>query len=237
MAWTLVTGGAKRLGAEIARSLAKEGYDVLIHYRASKSEALRVIDDCRKMGVAAEALQADFSSKEGVAALVKEIVTNSYHIENLINNVGNFLARSPLETTLDAWRDLFETNLHAPFALIQDLMPSIKIHKGSIVNIGTAGAMDFRADVKYTAYTITKKSLYLLTKSLARELAQHGVRVNMVSPGELDNSVSLPRELSLLPMRRPARLSEVVRTVLFLLNKDNGYITGQNIEVAGGYAL
>jgi NAD(P)-dependent dehydrogenase (short-subunit alcohol dehydrogenase family) len=209
----------------------------LVHFSVQDFKTEFVVEECRKKGVDAEAIQGDFSSKEGIAGLIRQIEKQSFQVENLINNVGNFFTFSSLDTPVELWRDLFETNLHAPFTLIQALISSIKLHQGSIINIGTAGAMDFRADIKYTAYTITKKSLYLLTKSLARELAKDHVRVNMVSPGELDNSISLSQGASSLPMQRPASLLEVVRTILFLLNKDSAYITGQNIEVAGGYAL
>lgn len=237
MAWTLVTGGAKGFGAAICKTLADQGYDILVHYRTSEKEALGVVEECRRRGVASKMLQADFSTYEGVIGFVNKIIENSLSVENLINNVGNFIVRSSLNTTSEEWIDLFQTNLHAPFVLIQSFIPSIKLHKGCIINIGTAGAMDMRADAKYTAYTITKKSLYLLTKSLARELAGDQIRVNMVSPGELENSTSLPDDLEKLPMKRAATLKEAARAVLFLLNKENSYITGQNIEVAGGYAL
>jgi len=237
MKWTLVTGGGRRLGGEICKTLAKNGYSILVHYRESESEAETVVQACRDCGVKAEMFQADFSSMEGVGLLIEKIRKNGYRIENLINNVGNFSELSTLNTPVELWLNLFQTNLHAPFALISELIASIKSYQGSIINIGTAGVMDIRADRKCNAYMLTKRSLYALTKSLAKELARDGVRVNMISPGILMNSVSIPSDLESFGLARTGELEEVCRVLLFLLNKESEYITGQNIEVSGGYAL
>lgn len=237
MGWTLVTGGAKRLGAEICRSLAAAGKDLLIHYRESCSEAESVAAECAALGVKAELLKADLSSVDGVNGLVKTIKQRKWPVENLINNVGNFYKDTLLNTKAVVWYDLFQTNLHAPFLLSQGLIDSIKTQQGSIINIGTAGALDLRADKHSSAYMITKKALYQLSKSLAREVAKDGVRVNMVSPGVLINSVSVPEDPESIPQARLGELREISRVVLFLLDRNNAYITGQNIEVAGGYAL
>ena len=94
-----------------------------------------------------------------------------------------------------------------------------------------------RADVYSTAYTMTKASLLLLTKSLALELAPDQVRVNMISPGYLEDSVDLPMDLSKIPMQRPAKSEEVADVIAFLLSDKAYYLTGQNIEVAGGTRL
>jgi 3-oxoacyl-[acyl-carrier protein] reductase len=138
---------------------------------------------------------------------------------------------------MDEWLKLFQTNLHAPFILIKHLVSSLCQHRGHIINIGAAGLGRMRADTYSTAYTLTKQNLWMLTRSLALELAPAGVRVNMVSPGHLETSVNLPTDPLKLPMGRPGYHHEISRLILFLLDPANHYITGQNIEVAGGVSL
>lgn len=235
MTWTLVTGGAKGLGAAICQTLAKEGYPILVHYRSSKQEAEKVVAACQEYGVEAYSIQGDFSSMESTMQFVSQCQQRYPVIHHLINNVGNDFIRSGTETTPTEWHDLFQTNVHAPFILSHAFIPSLKTCQGSILNIGVVGINQIHASVKRTAYMATKYSLLVLTKSLAKELAPFHVRVNMVSPGYLENSVDLP--LSKIPMQRAATLEECTRVVSFLLRNENAYLTGQNIEVGGGVGV
>jgi NAD(P)-dependent dehydrogenase (short-subunit alcohol dehydrogenase family) len=237
MSWTLVTGGAKGLGAEICRHLAQKGYNVLVHYNQSEIEALGVVDCCRKLGVKAHAVRGSFSSRESVEQFILELKSAYTEIQHLINNVGEYFIGSPLSTPLSEWEALFQVNVYTPLALIYGLLPTIIKLQGNIVNIGVAGLEKMRADDHYTAYTMTKMDLLMLTRAFAKELAPSFVRVNMVSPGYLENSVDLPSETSKFPMKRPAYFQEVARVVAFLLDQESNYITGQNIEVAGGIRL
>lgn len=237
MMWALVTGGAKNLGAALCRALAEKGYNVVIHYMNSKIAAEKVARECQRVGVFSEIIQGDLSSEKGLNFFVKEYLGRFSKTNLLINNIGNYLISSALNTKLKDWYSLFHTNLHAPFALSQALMPSLKKSKGHIFNIGTSKLDVICADTYSTAYTITKQSLWILTKSLARELAPHGVKVNMVSPGHLDYSIDLPVNPKDLPMGRAAFSYEVVRAVMFMLEEESSYITGQNLEVAGGVRL
>ncbi|MEI8366317.1 MAG: SDR family NAD(P)-dependent oxidoreductase [Parachlamydiaceae bacterium] len=237
MKWTLVTGGAKGLGAEICQALAAEGRSVLVHYHTSQPEADRIAEACRQHGVDAEAICGDFSSLQSTALFIKECHNTFPQIENLINNVGNYLVKPGSETTPEEWNSLFQTNLNAPFALCQAFLPSLRQCTGSIINIGVTGVNNIHADVQRTAYMATKMGLWMVTKSLARELASAHVRVNMVSPAYLENAVDLPSNLAKLPMGRPAAFSDVLAAIAFLLRKENAYITGQNIEVGGGIGL
>lgn len=235
MKWTLVTGGSRRLGADICQELAVQGYSVLIHYRNSKDEAEDVALRCRKMGVKAEMIYGDFSNAESTQVFAKECLMKYPDIKNLVNNVGNYLVKSAALTTPEEWNALVQTNLNTPFALCHAMIPSIKAHRGHIINIGVVGANNIHADIKRTAYLMTKMSLCMLTKSLARELAPFGVRVNMVSPGYLEYAVDL--DGAKLPMERAASSKDVLNAISFLMNENNSYITGQNIEVGGGVGL
>lgn len=237
MGWVLVTGGAKRLGAEICRALAQQGHDIVVHYRASQQEALSVAQTCRSFGVAAEIVQGDLSSQAGVSDFLQRYLNDFSDTSHLVNNVGNYFTDSLQKTGVAQWHELFQVNVHAPFHLIHALLPGIKSVRGRIINIGTLG-IHARGYRRSSAYMITKESLLALTRSLAVELASDGVAVNMVSPGQLDISVDYtPEAAAALPMGRAGRVEEVARVVAFLLQPESGYITGQNIEVAGAYGL
>lgn len=233
MNWILITGAGCNLGAKTAIALAAQGHNILIHYNKSRAQAEEIAKACSSFGVQAELIQGDFSTKEGVNSFISLILSNFSDVKVLINNVGNYLRKSALETSLDEWEELFQSNLFAPIAITQALIPSIKRLKGSILNIGTAG-ISLKANSMNTAYMATKTGLLLFTKTLAKELAPAKVCVNMVSPGQLEASVV---EIKGLPMGREAEFKDVIHVVLFLLNEASRYVTGQNIEVAGGLCL
>ncbi|WP_075882625.1 SDR family NAD(P)-dependent oxidoreductase [Candidatus Protochlamydia sp. W-9] len=234
MAWTLVTGGAKRLGAHLCYALAEQGYSVVVHYNKSEQEAKDVVKKCQEIGVEAAAIQGDFSSNEAIQDFTKRYLLEFKETTNLINNVGNYFVRSGLQTPLSDWMALFQINLHAPFILIQKMIPSLLESKGQIINLGVSGLYENPAGIYSTAYRMTKSCLWMLTKSLSVELASKGVRVNMVSPGQTDFSVDLQHQKHKLPMNRPCECKEISRVITFLLHPDSVYITGQNIEIAGG---
>ena len=235
--WILVTGGAKRLGAAICLALAEKGYSIAVHYRHSEKEALEVVAKCQALGVQAIPIQGDFSSVAGVMNFVQRYLQQFPETSALINNVGEYLVRSALQTSIDEWMRLFQTNLHTPFLLSQALAPALIRSKGQIINIGVMGLMRRHANTYSTAYAIAKDGLWMLTLALAREFASQGVRVNMVSPGQLEISIDLPQDTNQLPMHRPGYCREVCHVVNFLLDPASAYITGQNIEVAGGVGL
>jgi len=212
--WTLVTGGAKRLGADICNELSLAGHRVLTHYRKTP-----VADG--------EFIQGDFSTPRSVDEFLERL--QKYEIHYLVNNVGNYETDSALNSSMEVWRSLYQTNFFAPLAIIRSLAPQLK----AVVNIGTAGMNHFSGETYASPYHFSKHSLYCLTMSLAKELAEKGVRVNMVSPGVLDNSIDKSNRQ--MPMGREGRTEEVARAVRYLLGEE--YITGQNLDVAGGWKL
>lgn len=236
-AWTLVTGGAKGLGASICLHLAQAGSAVVVHYCKSQQDAESLIQKCRACGVAAETCYGDFSTSETVESFLKEYTQRFSDTCALVNNVGNFCLGAASATPIDQWQALFQSNLYAPIALIQGLLPSLRRHQGGIVNMGLAGVERQFADTYCAAYSTAKAALWQVTRSLARELASEHVRVNMVSPGYLESSVVMPSGGYIFPMGRAAALQEVADVVGYLLRNSNQYITGQNIEVAGGVRL
>lgn len=236
MKWTLVTGGAKGLGAEICRTLAAQGGSIAIHTRKSYEEAMALKAQCQRLGGNAEIIEGDFSSLDGIEDFIERCGERFQDIAAVINNVGPYLTKSAASTSLREWDALFQANLNAAFAISQSCMSSLAANHGSIVNIGMAGIGRQQAEVASTGYRLAKMALLMLTKSLAKEWAPLGISVNMVSPGYLENAVDLPSNEK-LPMGRPATLREAAEIVAFLLDPHHHYITGQQIEVAGGVGL
>lgn len=233
---TLVTGGAKRLGSSICKTLAQHGHHPVIHYRHSHDEAKETAKQCRAFGVEADIIEGDFSTTSGLKSFLQEYTSRFPSTIHLINNVGNYPIGTTKETTVEIWEDLFLVNLLAPIELIRQLTPSLIEQRGCVVNLGVSGLQTSRSDNHTPAYTSLKLALLSLTKSWAKEFAAQGVTVNMVSPGILDITVN-PPDPSRLPMGRMGTCDEVARVVAFLLEPASNYITGQNIEVGGGVRL
>lgn len=238
MEWVLVTGAAKGLGAAIVDALAGQGKQVLIHFRSGIQEAESLAARCReKYGVKAETIQGDFSTAQSTENFIQILTQNYGNISGLVNNVGTYLAKPALGTSSSEISDLFQICFLSAFEIIKALLPSIIAHKGSILNIGMAGMNSQRTETHAFGYIIAKRSLWELTKSLAKELGTDQVSVNMLSPGYLENSLERPKKRETIPMERLGKLEEAARLAAFLLDKDNRYITGQNIEIAGGVRL
>lgn len=236
MNWTLVTGGAKGLGKAVVQQLAKHGYPVVIHYKTSEQEALALKAECQAKGAQAEVIQGDLFSAELALNFAGHYLARFPHTQNLVNNVGTYFVGSALNVPLDTWHSLIATNLQVPVLLAQALMPSLIHQKGTITNIGVAG-LTKGADSYSTLYTAVKGGLLHLTRSLAKELAPKGVRINMVSPGYMENAIDLPNDLSKIPTGKVSSLEEVASFIVFLMDPKNSSITGQNIEIAGGVRL
>ncbi|MEZ5315742.1 MAG: SDR family NAD(P)-dependent oxidoreductase [Chlamydiales bacterium] len=236
----LVTGGAKGLGAMLCKQLAARGHEIVIHFHKSEREAESTMKVCQNLGVMAETIQGDFSTTSSLDLFTQEYLDRFPSTKGIVNNVGNYLISLPSKVEKEDWQSLFQTNFFAPVSLIQSILPQLKQEKGRIVNLGTSGLLPMKAFLNITAYAITKSALWLYTRSLAKELANDHITVNMVSPGFLETAIDLDKNskfVPILPMGRPAKLEEVASVVTFFFEPENQYITGQNIEVAGGFGL
>lgn len=231
----LVTGAGKGLGRAIALELAKQGHSVALHYKESEREALALAKTCATFGVEATPLFGDFSSQNSTNLFIENYLNRFHETKGLVNNVGNYLIAPLVETALDRWLSLFQTNFFTPLSLCFALIPSLKRMKGSILNIGVTG-LERRAFTETTAYATTKTALLTYTRALAKELAREEVRVNMLSPGYMENAVDLPN-VSELPFKRAGSLEEVAKLAALFFSPLTGYITGQNLEVSGAFGL
>jgi 3-oxoacyl-[acyl-carrier protein] reductase len=233
----LVTGSAKRLGRAIALRLGGLGYHVWIHYLTSRAEAEKTLEDLREAGGTGSLMRGDMASRRDVRAMAARVKKESGRLDALVNNVGVYRTGKLLEYPVDDFERTLQANLTGSFQLVQECLPLFRPGSG-IVNIGYAGLESLTASAHNTAYLISKSGLFILTKSLALALGPRGVRVNMVSPGILENSVELPRRpRDQVPLGRLGTLGDVCDAVEFMLGKKAGYVTGVNLDVAGGYML
>jgi NAD(P)-dependent dehydrogenase (short-subunit alcohol dehydrogenase family) len=233
----VVTGGARRLGRHLCLTLAARGSDVVILYRSSEEEARALVQEIAATGRRARARAVDVSVESEVAAAFSEIARAEGRVDLLLNNVGNYNPQDVTRLTPAVWDATLASNLSGAYyccfhALA--LMPA----GGNIINIGMAGLEGIRANTRGADYYVSKTGLLSLTRSLAVGYASRSIRVNMVSPGQLDNSVDLPSpdEIGLtVPLGRTGELRDVAQAVEYLLEAT--YVTGANIDVAGGYRL
>lgn len=233
----LVTGASRGIGRAFAVALAREGYHVAVHHRASPEDAEDTARQCRAAGVHAQVIQADVTRPAEARALVHaahDSVPNA-PLAVLVNNVGNYVNRPLLDTTDEQWADMLGSNLTSTFATCQAAAPLMRAAGwGRIVNLGYAGSHHLIARPGIVPYAIAKTGVLQLSRALAAVLASTGVTVNVVSPGVIETSVSQPvREI---PAGRVGTVQELVDAALYFIRASD-YVTGQELEVAGGWNL
>lgn len=233
----LVTGAARGIGRGLALALAAEGYAVAAHYRGSEEAARETAGLCTARGVRATALQADLTDPGQARQLVRaaHAAFPESPLAVLVNNVGNYVHKPLLDTTDAEWADMLGSNLTATFATCQAAAPLMRDSGfGRIVNLGYAGAGQLVARPGIVPYAIAKAGVLHLTRALAQVLAGTGVSVNVVAPGVIETSVSQP--LREIPAGRAGTVAELVDAALYFVRASD-YVTGQELEVAGGWNL
>ena len=235
----LITGAARRIGADIARTLHDAGYGVVLHYHQSEEDAVNLTKTLNKLRPdSAWMIKADFQSTDDVNSLMKQTLDVTNRLDVLVNNASDFYPTPMTNATEQQWDEIMNCNLKAPFFLSQAAKPALEKTMGCIVNIVDIYAKSSLID--FPVYSISKSGLLGLTQSLAKEMAPV-IRVNGVSPGVIlwpENDVNNQQEeiIKHIPLQKKGSPEDIANAVLFLV-RDAHYITGEVIAVDGGKGL
>lgn len=233
----IVSGGSRGIGASIVETLASSGFDVVLNYRFSADKA----NDIASKFSNVVTFQADVSDHAQVKSLVDFTISKFGRIDLLVNNAGIDFINTLSDTSDSDFDTVLRNNLYSAFYLSKEVSPyMINAKSGLIINISSIwGIVGASCEM---AYSVSKAGLDAMTKSLAKELGPSNIRVNSIAPGIIDtdmNSFLSKEELSeivnAIPLERIGLPSDVANTVLFL--DKNSYITGQVIQVTGGWNL
>ncbi|MDE2164901.1 MAG: SDR family oxidoreductase [Alphaproteobacteria bacterium] len=234
----LVTGGARRIGRAIALTLAAHGWDVAVHYGESREDAEALAAEIGQRERRAVALGADLTREADVIGLVPRAAAAVGPLTLLVNNASLFERDDALTVTRASWDRHLETNLRAPFVLMQEFARQLPAETdGSIVNILDERVWNLTP--YFVSYTVSKTALWTLTQTMAMAMAPR-VRVNGIGPGPTlpsprQSDEQFRRQVELLPLRRSTTPDEIARAVTFIL--DSPAMTGQMIALDGGQHL
>lgn len=238
----LITGGAKGIGRAIALDLAKEGWDIALCFRTSQSPAEETVAAIEREGRRAMAVRCDVSDPVAAAGLVARVEGDWGRVDALINGAGPYHRVNVLEESIDGWRAMFDNNLHPIFYLGRAVAPGMRQRGwGRIISFSMANADQQIAQPELTAHYIAKIGVLVLTRSLAKMLAPHGVTVNAISPGFIRSGSAPEDELAAMIKRIPAgylgETSDAVAVARFLLSDEARYVNGANIHLSGAWGI
>jgi pteridine reductase len=239
----LITGAARRIGAEIAQALHRAGFNIVLHYHESLEDATEL---CRHLNherpMSAVAISASLQESHNAKALIEQAHDIWQRLDVLVNNASRFYRTYIGKTTDYAWQDLLNTNLKAPFFLAQAAVPYLAQQAGAtIINV-----TDIHAELPltdYAVYCISKSGLLMMTKVLAKELAP-AIRVNAVAPGAIlwpegDNALLDTEKQTIIAqtlLQRLGSAQDIAKAVVYLVC-DADYMTGQVLNIDGGRTL
>lgn len=238
----IVTGGSRGIGRAICIELARRGANVVFSYAGNSAAADETVKLVEAEGVAARSVKGDVTSADSAKELV-EAARELGGVDILVNNAGitrDKLAARMSEEDFDA---VIATNLKGAFLMTKAVLrPMMRAKSGSIVNM--ASVVGIMGNAGQANYAASKAGLIGMTKSVAREVAAAGIRVNAVAPGyiETDMTAAMPEAAqqamcSMIPAARAGKPEDVARAVAFLVSDDAAYITGQVLAVDGGMAM
>lgn len=242
----LITGASSGIGAATARLFAELGARIAIGYSRNAQGADEVTMSLRKAGADAISIQADVRQTISIRRMISETIAQLGPIDILVNNAGSLIERrSLLEMTEERWDDVINLNLKSAMLCSQAVAAHmIERKSGSIINIVSIAGRNGGGSGA-GAYSTAKGGLITLTKSFAKELAPHGVRVNAVSPGVIDTPFhevfSTPEMIAnfvkTIPLGRVGTSEEVAAAIAFLASDAASYIVGETLEVNGGQLM
>lgn len=239
----LVTGASRGIGREIAIELARQGCNVAVNFAGSEAKANEVVDEIKRLGREAFAVQCNVSDSEAVQAMVKETIAQFGSVDILVNNAGITKDNLLMRMKETEWDDVININLKGVFlctkAVTRQMM---KQRSGRIINISSiVGVSGNPGQANYVA---AKSGVIGLTKTTARELAPRGITVNAIAPGFISTDMTdqLPEDvrnemLKQIPLSRFGDPKDIAKTVTFVASDSASYMTGQTLHIDGGMVM
>ena len=237
----IVTGGAKGIGAEIVRTLAENGYIVILNYNNSKVQAEELKNEMLQKGFNIEVVKADVSNRNEVNSLIEFAIKKFKKIDILVNNAGISLEGLFTDVSEEMWQKIINVNLNSVFNCTQEVLKyMIKEKSGRIINISSIwGETGASCEV---AYSTTKAAINGMTKALANEVGLSNIRVNAIAPGIINTDMNsrlsyeeLEQIKEQIPLNRIGNTKDIARCVKWLVEDE--YTTGQIISINGGWYI
>ncbi|MBN1567494.1 MAG: SDR family oxidoreductase [Acidobacteria bacterium] len=238
----LISGGVRGIGRAIALTLAREGWVIAACYRKSEKEAEILRSELQSCEAQSRILRADVSDPSAAEDLVQRIERECGRIDALINCIGAYHRIPLMQESVEGWHRMFDNNLHPVFYLCRAAAPGmIQRGWGRIINFSMVNADQNAGQPFVTAHYIAKIGVAVLTRSLAKVLAPHGITANSISPGFIETGSVPPEELlpsfQSIPAGYPGSPDDVVTAVCYLLSDEAHYVNGANIQISGGWGV
>jgi 3-oxoacyl-[acyl-carrier protein] reductase len=239
----LITGGSRGIGRGIAVRLAQDGARVAIAYRSNKAAAQQTLLQLQTSGADCVAVETDVSDAPRAEQLLRTVADRFGRIDVLVNNVGDFRWGTLAESSLEDWQSIFSSNLMTVLHMSRAALPLMRRGRwGRIINLGAVGAERAFGQAKISAYAAAKAAVVALSRSLALEEAKNGITVNVVNPSSIDEKELTLNEARRIrdarfPIGRPPTAEDVAAAVSFFASEEAEYVTGQVVNVSGGWML
>lgn len=239
----IVTGGSRGIGRAIVLMLAEQGANVAFNYLSSKEKAEALVKEVEAKGVKCSASRVDIRDFDAVKSWVVEVKEALGGLDILVNNAGIVRDKPMMMMLKEDWHDVIDTNQHGMFNATRACIVSfLKQKSGNIVNISSlSGLIGLPGQTNYSA---AKGAMNSFTKSLAKEVAAYGVRVNAVAPGFINTDMvshideeQQKKIKATIPLARFGQAEEAAKCVRFLLSEESSYMIGQIIQMDGGLAI
>jgi len=239
----LITGGTRGIGRGIAVKLAQDGARVAIAYRSNKAAAQQALRQLQAAGADCVAVETDINDAARSEDILRTVADRFGRLDVLVNNVGDFRWGTLAESSLEDWQSVIASNLMTVVYVSRAALPHMRRGRwGRIINLGAVGAERAFGQAKISAYAAAKAAVVALSRSLALEEAKNGITVNVVNPSSIDeNELTLNEARRIrdarFPIGRPPTVEDVAASVSFFASEEAEYITGQVVNVSGGWML